>query len=448
MGSPALRIYVDHQLVRELPLLGAVRLGRAADNDVVLDDQSVSAHHGRIERDAGGWRYLDLGSSNGSAVAAGPILYRGETVPLDELTQIRLGATVLEFEPGDGVAPPGPGSAVGAGTLAAGGQVEPPTEARTARAAPDPLADLHVQAPRLRARPRSATTTSVGAPSVEPASEERSPGTPRRTPGHVSRVTQTVADRSGQRAAARGPDREFPEPATRGSDHGLDDTSVYDDRAPEVAGAAAAPPAVDPATLRPRLVAVIDGQAHTLPLPLPRALIGRAPGCDVVLDHPSVSQRHAELAFRDGHFVLRDLSSTNGTRVGLARIDQPTPLTNGSHLIVGAVDLLFAHDGALPNDGLQLDPQAFLGWLRDRHLLSRAQAARALAAARSSGRSVEEMLVEQGVVTPGALTELRHNAGRRLLGLSDEQRGPLPTVLLWMVLTAIVVSAVAMALSR
>jgi hypothetical protein len=44
-------------------------------------------------------------------------------------------------------------------------------------------------------------------------------------------------------------------------------------------------------------------------------LVGRHPGCDVVLDDPSVSRRHALLRFRDGTWILRDLESTNGTRL-------------------------------------------------------------------------------------------------------------------------------------
>jgi hypothetical protein len=44
-------------------------------------------------------------------------------------------------------------------------------------------------------------------------------------------------------------------------------------------------------------------------------LVGRHPSCDVVLEHESVSRRHARLAFRDGNWVLRDLESTNGTVV-------------------------------------------------------------------------------------------------------------------------------------
>jgi hypothetical protein len=44
-------------------------------------------------------------------------------------------------------------------------------------------------------------------------------------------------------------------------------------------------------------------------------LMGRHHACDVVLSHLSVSRRHARLTFRDGHWVVRDLESTNGTQV-------------------------------------------------------------------------------------------------------------------------------------
>jgi len=45
-------------------------------------------------------------------------------------------------------------------------------------------------------------------------------------------------------------------------------------------------------------------------------LVGRDPdSCDVVLEHPTVSRRHAQLHHRDGAWVLQDLDSTNGTTI-------------------------------------------------------------------------------------------------------------------------------------
>lgn len=48
--------------------------------------------------------------------------------------------------------------------------------------------------------------------------------------------------------------------------------------------------------------------------------IGRHPSCDVVLNDVSVSRRHAELRFRDGRWILRDLGSTNGTLLNGLRV--------------------------------------------------------------------------------------------------------------------------------
>ncbi|MCA9052217.1 MAG: FHA domain-containing protein [Planctomycetaceae bacterium] len=50
-------------------------------------------------------------------------------------------------------------------------------------------------------------------------------------------------------------------------------------------------------------------------------LVGRKPGlCDVVVDHTSISKVHCALARTDGLLFLRDLGSTNGTRVNGQRV--------------------------------------------------------------------------------------------------------------------------------
>jgi hypothetical protein len=51
-------------------------------------------------------------------------------------------------------------------------------------------------------------------------------------------------------------------------------------------------------------------------------LIGRHPFCDVRLSDPTVSRRHAMLHFRDGHWVLQDLGSLNGTTVNGERVNR------------------------------------------------------------------------------------------------------------------------------
>jgi len=51
-------------------------------------------------------------------------------------------------------------------------------------------------------------------------------------------------------------------------------------------------------------------------------LIGRDPECNLVVDAPSVSWHHAQLAIENGEYHLRDLGSTNGTWVNGRRVEQ------------------------------------------------------------------------------------------------------------------------------
>jgi adenylate cyclase len=57
------------------------------------------------------------------------------------------------------------------------------------------------------------------------------------------------------------------------------------------------------------------GGGPPIPLLKPRLVVGRDRSCDIPLSIAIVSSRHCELEFRDGFWVIRDLSSSNGTRV-------------------------------------------------------------------------------------------------------------------------------------
>ena len=65
----------------------------------------------------------------------------------------------------------------------------------------------------------------------------------------------------------------------------------------------------------------------TLPL-----TVGRLPECDLLLFSSGVSHRHAELLRREGRLWVRDLGSTNGTRVNHELVTEPKPLTEGDVL--------------------------------------------------------------------------------------------------------------------
>jgi pSer/pThr/pTyr-binding forkhead associated (FHA) protein len=75
------------------PLSGKqVRIGRGLDNEVVLDDASVSRHHAEITREDGALEVRDMGSTNGTWVNAG----RVDVAPVEAGDQIAFGAVHLE----------------------------------------------------------------------------------------------------------------------------------------------------------------------------------------------------------------------------------------------------------------------------------------------------------------------------------------------------------------
>ena len=70
------------------------------------------------------------------------------------------------------------------------------------------------------------------------------------------------------------------------------------------------------------------------------AILGRLPECDISLDDPSVSRRHARVGRQDGIWFVEDLGSTNGTRIGERSVSRGE-LTDGDEVRLGNVRLVF-----------------------------------------------------------------------------------------------------------
>jgi pSer/pThr/pTyr-binding forkhead associated (FHA) protein len=67
--------------------------------------------------------------------------------------------------------------------------------------------------------------------------------------------------------------------------------------------------------------------------------IGRDSTCDIVLDHPSVSNRHAQIIHQNGRWKIVNLVSTNGIRInGQKRLS--TYLSDGDKVAIGSVNLV------------------------------------------------------------------------------------------------------------
>ncbi|MGI8505366.1 MAG: FhaA domain-containing protein [Solirubrobacteraceae bacterium] len=71
------------------------------------------------------------------------------------------------------------------------------------------------------------------------------------------------------------------------------------------------------------------------------ATMGRSRQCEVMLDDPNVSRKHAEIRARGGSWVLTDLGSTNGSRLNGRRIDGSEVLKPGDEIELGTSRIKF-----------------------------------------------------------------------------------------------------------
>ena len=81
-------------------------------------------------------------------------------------------------------------------------------------------------------------------------------------------------------------------------------------------------------------------QAHDLELPVGDFVVGRSTECQLSLDDPLVSRKHAVIVQRDGGFFVNDQGSLNGTFVNRKRVES-AQLEDGDELQIGKYRLTF-----------------------------------------------------------------------------------------------------------
>jgi adenylate cyclase len=64
------------------------------------------------------------------------------------------------------------------------------------------------------------------------------------------------------------------------------------------------------------------GGGDPIPLLKPNLTVGRRESADIVLRFPNVSGSHCELALVDGYWMVKDLRSSNGTKVNGTRVTE------------------------------------------------------------------------------------------------------------------------------
>ena len=67
--------------------------------------------------------------------------------------------------------------------------------------------------------------------------------------------------------------------------------------------------------------------------------LGRAPDNDIILNAKTVSSYHAEIIIKNNLYYIKDLDSTNGTKINDERISGETVLDSGSSLQIGEIKM-------------------------------------------------------------------------------------------------------------
>ncbi|MBN1888202.1 MAG: FHA domain-containing protein [Thermoflexales bacterium] len=330
----------------EHPLARAeINLGRAPDNDVILDDPQVSGHHARLNLTGSTVTLMDLGSLNGISV-------NGQRIPP---------RTSVELNPGDAfqideftfrLRPSEPGAL-------------PPVSSHVKiSSTPIPGLVAYVEGKLLKfpfdKAPLYQATLSLGrAPEndlVIPSSYVS------RQHARIERQGEqyVILDSGGRNGLTVG--------GARILRHVLADGDMVTIGGREV-------------SLQFRDSLGFVSVAGKAPASKPLAVnlkgrdtisIGRAGDNQIVLDHPQVSRHHALLERRGARYRLRDLKSSNGVFVNGKRIEKEAWLNEGDEIRIGSVKLILREDGIqqFTDEGLRLDVLRLNKWVaKDKNLL-------------------------------------------------------------------------------
>jgi ABC transport system ATP-binding/permease protein len=281
-----------------------ISLGSAPNNDVVLQGPGVAPNHARIVKGQGGLQFIDNGAApsfaNGAPVAP------NQPVPFDFRTQFSLGQVAVPLSHpaivsmilsrGQAAAPPGQiliGREAQTSSLVIGSSAVSATHAV-------------VMMDRMMVQDSGSTSgTYVGG-------------------NRIPANTLVPLDPNG--VVAFGP---IPVPV-----------SLLAQIAG--AGAGAGPGAGAGAGGPPKKHRTVIGELNLQQLQGGAITIGRTPDNKIVVPHPQVSARHAQIIDQAGNLFLEDLGSGNGTFVRGQRLarGQRVPVQNGEKVYIGPMPVL------------------------------------------------------------------------------------------------------------
>jgi pSer/pThr/pTyr-binding forkhead associated (FHA) protein len=304
-----LSIYRDETLVSEVVLMRAsVALGRHPDNDVVLDDRTLSRFHARVERRGDRHFVVDLNAQNGIYLNGARIMGATALAPGDRIV---FGKYVAIFD-GDATTP-SKRRGSGGRSVDSESADDPPT--------PDRGLKTDIINPRavLRGTEHERLGEEIAIHGEESAEPTRTEVGAKREEtvevlGHVSEALKLSEDPTTKL---------LPKSFTK----------------PE-----------------PVVVLLFNGlevSRHTIGAGV---VIGRSKGCDVVISLLGLSRRHTRIEKRATDLFVVDLESQNGTWVNNTRVDRERRLAHGDLLNFYEYGVLYLED---PNAEISLPASGF-----------------------------------------------------------------------------------------
>ncbi|MGA2448128.1 MAG: FHA domain-containing protein [Polyangiaceae bacterium] len=305
-----------------------VAIGSAPDSDVVLVGAGVAPRHARIVRQGGQLAFVDLGT--GVSAVNGVPLAANRPVPFDFRTQFSVG----------GVSVPLAHPAIVA-MLASHGQVRPPPGqvivGRDAARASLVLAHVAVSGHHATVRVDQRLVVDHGSTSgtwiagKRLVANEARPFDPNGViafgpvPVPVSLLVEVGRDGARSSAAAEPAPAQGP---TIGQPAIVGDVPIQPASAVEVAS--------------PRKHRTVIGELQLDALQTNAISVGRTPENRIVVNHPQVSARHAQIIKVGDQLFLEDRGSANGTYVRGQRLvpSQRVTIANGEKVFLGPMPLV------------------------------------------------------------------------------------------------------------
>jgi pSer/pThr/pTyr-binding forkhead associated (FHA) protein len=353
MGSARVRLLLQGELIREVPILDApLRIGRMKENDLVVNNLSVSRFHATLARDGEGFRLTDLGSENGCWVN-GRRVNDGRVGPGD---RILVGKHQIEIvvEEAEAPAAPAPRERSDAWDAAATYLVGAETHAKQLAADSEAAAQPSGAEVPLH-------SAADAAPEAEPAPPFGEESGSLFDDAPSQGAAPDLAEFDVSELDLQGPEQPT---AVREAPLGAavleaeeDGTEIVDLGAPEAPPEEDAPPALGSAPVHAGLIVQRGGRLErAVPWEADRLTMGRATECEVLLATPEVSRRHAMLV-RDGErFEVRDLESINGTFVNGEKVTRRT-LKVGDVIRIEDFEITFVLDSAPVDEALKSEPR-------------------------------------------------------------------------------------------